>query len=354
MPCVIRVTIAFLILTLVPPLISHASTKSSPTNTKEMFVPAPLILMDNTFTHHVLIAEKLTHKLYIFENVNGTPKLIKTYQMATGKKAGNKVFRGDHRTPEGIYLITKFISNKELIQKYGEDGKIYGIGAFAMNYPNSVDRSMHKTGGGIWLHSTNNETRIEKGLDSRGCIVTANKDLIEISKYIELNKTSIIVVQRLNYLPVETATTIKETLKQKIDDWVKSWSEKNFKNYIGHYHERKYQDPLRGSYSKFRSYKRAIFSRPLSPNITLENLSILMSDRYATAMFLQDYKSTTVNDIGRKILYLQKDQYYDWKIVSELWSKAPVDTHDKIAFRPSLRFFTSGSLESQETVSSKQ
>ncbi len=49
-----------------------------------------------------------------------------------------------------------------------------------MNYPNPIDQRLKKTGGGIWLHSTNDETRIEKGLDSRGCVVAANNDLKEI------------------------------------------------------------------------------------------------------------------------------------------------------------------------------
>ena len=68
-----------------------------------------------------------------------------------------------------------------------------------MNYPNIIDKRSGKTGGGIWLHSTNDETRIEKGLDSRGCIVTTNKELIEISNFIELNKTPIIVVENINF-----------------------------------------------------------------------------------------------------------------------------------------------------------
>ena len=47
---------------------------------------------------------------------------------------------------------------------------------------------------GIWLHSTNDETRIDKGLDSRGCVVAANNDLKEIAQFVELDKTNIVIV----------------------------------------------------------------------------------------------------------------------------------------------------------------
>src|SRR5690606_14647105 len=58
------------------------------------FLPAPLLELDDLFAHHVLVAEKSTHQLHLFQNDNGYPKLVKTVQMATGKKAGDKLFQG--------------------------------------------------------------------------------------------------------------------------------------------------------------------------------------------------------------------------------------------------------------------
>ena len=164
------------------------------------FLPDSLLQLDNTFAHHILIAEKATHQLYLYQNNNSNPLLVKKYQIATGKKAGNKIFQGDHRTPEGIYQIINFIPHQELIKNLGKAGEMYGAGAFVMNYPNPIDQLQNKTGGGIWLHSTDDETRIDKGLDSRGCFVTANDDLKEISQYIELNKTALISVSK-SFLP---------------------------------------------------------------------------------------------------------------------------------------------------------
>ena len=77
--------------------------------------------------------EKSTHTLHLFENQNGFPKLIKTFQIATGKIKGNKYNEGDHKTPEGIYQLGEFLSKEQLHSMYqAKDAKIYGAGAFTM------------------------------------------------------------------------------------------------------------------------------------------------------------------------------------------------------------------------------
>ena len=134
----------------------------------------------------------------------GTPQLIKKFQMALVKNEGIKSFKVITKLLREFYRFTSFIPKKNLLRKYGKEGEIYGAGAFVMNYPNPHDRLMKKTGSGIWLHSTNDETRIEKGRDSRGCVVVANNDPNEISTFIELEKTSIIVVDKIQYLKKET------------------------------------------------------------------------------------------------------------------------------------------------------
>ena len=157
-------------------------------------------MMDDKFSHHVILVEKATHKLHLYENSGTSPKLIKTYQTATGKFKGDKLINGDHKTPEGIYTIYEFLSKQELLRRHGSYAEIYGSGAFPMNYPNLIDERVGKTGGGIWLHSTDDDNRISKGLDSKGCVVLQNADLKDISQYIEVEHTPIVVVQDVLYL----------------------------------------------------------------------------------------------------------------------------------------------------------
>ncbi len=300
--------------------------------------PAPLLALDTFYSHHILIAEKSTHLLHLFKNNAGYPELVKTYQVATGKKMGDKGSEGDFRTPEGIYNFIEFLTNKQLIEKSGSQGVIYGAGAFVTDYPNPVDQHMGKTGSGIWLHSTNDETRIDKGLDSRGCVVTANNDLIDVSKYLELYKTPLVIVQDLVYLNEKTFEAQKNDIKKTVDSWLSSWKSKNIEQYISFYHPTEFKD-AKGNYAKYKAYKKAVFSNPGSPKIEIDNYSILKSKNYTVVTFTQKYQSNTINDSGKKLLYLKQDENYNWKIVSEIFTKNGTDGNDKIAFEPSLRFF---------------
>jgi murein L,D-transpeptidase YafK len=300
--------------------------------------PAPLVHLENFFGHHILVAEKSSHQLYLFRNQQGKPELIKTYQMATGKKAGDKTFQGDFRTPEGVYKFTEFLSKESLLKRYGKEGEIYGIGSFVMNYPNPIDRKLAKTGGGIWLHSTNDETRIEKGLDSRGCLVAHNKNLKEISKYIELNKTHIIVVQDLKYVSKKVMDNTRREVSESINEWASAWMNEDLEKYLSYYDKKRFSSSINRTFSQFKWYKKNVFSRKGKPTIEVKNLSLLKGDNYMVAIFLQDYESETIKDIGVKTLYFKQNESYEWKIVSENWSKFNEES-TKVAFVPSLRFF---------------
>lgn len=303
---------------------------------QDSFLPSNILMMDEKFSHHVILVEKATHKIHIYENNKSYPKLLKTFNMATGKNKGDKVAEGDHKTPEGIYSMYEFLSKEDLQRRHGKASEIYGSGAFPMNYPNFMDAREGKTGGGIWLHSTDNDNRIFKGLDSRGCVVVQNNDLKEISQYIELNATPIIVVQDIFFLSQMTWDRNRKELNDAVSKWTKAWQEKNFEGYISAYDAVNFYDSSKGNYQSYKTYKKAVFARPDSPKITFSLISILATEEYAVVHLQQDYRSAVINDIGKKTLYLKKNANYDWKIVGELWSK--VDD-SSIAFTPSKRFF---------------
>lgn len=300
------------------------------------FLPSNILMMDDKFSHHVILVEKATHQLHLFENSSSTPTLIKSYSTATGKFKGDKFINGDHKTPEGIYTIYEFLSDAELHRRHGKYADIYGSGAFPMDYPNFIDDRQGKTGGGIWLHSTDDDSRISKGLDSKGCVVLQNSDLKDISKYIELEHTPIIVVQDVLYLSKPTWDRNRKEIGDAVTKWAKAWQSKDFDSYISSYDSNSFYDRSKGNFTSYKSYKKAVFSRPDSPAIKLDFISIMANLDYAVVHLQQDYRSQVINDIGKKTLYLKKDANYEWKIVGELWSKAG---HTSANFKPSNRFF---------------
>jgi murein L,D-transpeptidase YafK len=303
---------------------------------EDAYLPSNILMMDSKFTHHVILVEKATHKLHLYENSGTFPRLVKTYSTATGKFKGDKSVNGDHKTPEGIYTIYEFLSKEELLRRHGKYAEIYGSGAFPMDYPNFIDARAGKTGGGIWLHSTDNDNRVQKGLDSRGCVVLQNADLKEVSQYIELAHTPVIVVQDIFYLSKSTWDRNRKDINDAVSKWARAWQEKDFDTYITAYDPQQFHDKSKGSYSSYKTYKKSVFSRPDKPLIKLNFIAIMATEEYAVVHLQQDYRSSVINDVGKKTLYLKKDANYDWKIVGELWSKSELEN---IAFTPSKRFF---------------
>lgn len=301
------------------------------------FLPANIYQLDSRFSHHVLIVEKSTHKLYLYENDANYPKLVKTYQIATGKIMGDKAVQGDEKTPEGIYQFQKFRPGKELVDMYGKTGLIYGAGAFTTNYPNVIDAREGKTGGGIWLHSTDDDSRVGKGLDSRGCVVAMDADLKDVSKYIDLKNTPVIIVQDLHFLKRSTWERNREALVKEFKTWAQAWKSKDFDTYVNQYSKERFYNPSKGNWFQFRNYKKAIFARTEKPEIDFRNVSILAHEDYVVVTMEQDYNSQLVQDIGKKTLYLRKNPDYDWKIVAEQWNK--LEPENRLAFVPSMRFF---------------
>lgn len=285
------------------------------------YYPSSIIKLSNN-SELAIIVEKSTHTLFLYENKNSEPSLKKTYQIATGKVAGLKLREGDKKTPEGIYHIQKFLSPDDLKKMYGETYKIYGPGAFTLDYPNEIDRIEKRSGSGIWLHSTDDDSRIQKGLDSRGCVVATQSDFLELQELLMSTKTPVILTEELSFLTKKSWLEQKSKLKQTFTSWSNAWKEKDFKTYIAQYSP-EFKNSRKGSYHKYKRYKRRIFRKKDSPQINFSNITILKDKEYAMITMIQDYKSEFINDIGFKKLILKKDRYYNWKIIREIWRSIP-------------------------------
>ena len=309
-----------------------------PSTKGKQVLPANVLKLNSLYSSHIAVVEKSTHRLHLYRNTESYPTFVKSYVIATGKSAGDKAILGDHKTPEGIYQFTHFVSKQDLLKRYGKEGEKYGAGAFVMNYPNPMDITKGKTGGGIWLHSTNDNSRIAKGLDSRGCVVVVDTDLMDIGSYIELNKTPIVIVQDLNFLREDTWERNRLELENLLTNWSKAWANENLNKYMSYYHKNEFYSS-KGKFNDYRTYKKQVFWSKGKPTIGVSGTTILINKDYAFIQFQQDYSSAKINDTGRKTLYLKKNHKYEWKIVSEIWNKLPKASENEIVSLPSNRFF---------------
>lgn len=117
-----------------------------------------------------LVLLKSKRKLYL---VNGT-KALESYKVGLGgNPIGPKQFEGDHRTPEGAYLIDRRNPNSSYHLSLG------------ISYPNEKDIEAaeemgKKPGGDIFIHGRARKNR-GRGKDwTAGCIAVKDREMEEI------------------------------------------------------------------------------------------------------------------------------------------------------------------------------
>lgn len=131
------------------------------------------------------VADKSRKLLFQMEEKGGTPAVAREFECIHGRVEGDKQKEGDLKTPEGVYFITKVITQKL-------DYMEYGPYAVALNYPNPADRLRKKTGSGIWLHSKGQKIT---GITTRGCLAIDKGEIMEIAPLLKPG-TPVIVAEK--------------------------------------------------------------------------------------------------------------------------------------------------------------
>ena len=264
---------------------------------------------------HALLVEKSTHRLYIYRRRDGQPpELVRDYYVSTGKKEGDKVARGDLRTPEGVYFITSWIPQEKLPDKYG-------VGAFPLNYPNELDRRLGKTGYGIWLHGTESRYYSRPPLDSEGCMVLTNIDFSSLKDELRPGSTPVVIVDKVDWLTREQWLAERARVLADLESWRRDWESLDVDRYLSHY-----SDDFWSKGHDLRSWsqrKRRIARSKSFQKIRLSDISLLAYPEggsrgkdIVVARFQQDYESSNYRSDMKKRLYLQRDANR-WKIMYE-------------------------------------
>jgi len=277
-------------------------------------IPRSLLLMSRTVKVAVLI-DKSKNRLYVYQRESDLlpPKLIKDFYVSTGKLRGNKFIKGDLKTPEGVYFVTRWIPDGRLPDKYG-------IGAFPVNYPNELDLRLGKTGHGIWLHGTNRDSYSRPPLDSEGCVVLPNIDLNAIKHLVEPGKTPMIIAEKIEWVDYAAWSRLREDVLVSIESWRSDWQSLNVDKYLEHY-----ADNFWSSGHNIRSWRarKKIVSRSKKyQNIKLDDISLFAypdtnnKESIVVARFHQSYQSNNYKSDMDKRIYLAKNKE-GWKIIFE-------------------------------------
>ena len=280
-------------------------------------VPSCLVMLEDT---HCLLVEKSTQKLMVYHVDGNDIRLIRKYSCSTGKNHGDKTKSGDRRTPEGVYYFRKIYTRQQLQPRYGEM-------AFVLSFPNSHDKIRGKGGNGIWLHGLDRPLLPN---DSQGCIALRNDDIREISRYIDLFKTPIIIAEKLDYTNLQGLEKDRQEVMTFLERWVESWEGKNLQQYVLCYSRKKFKP---GGWEQWERHKQSLNSRYKFIAVDTGTMNILKYDGTFTITFMQSYESDRFSSFGSKELLVQRNSD-DLKIITENWVRSK-GAEAAEGFRPS-------------------
>lgn len=249
---------------------------------------------------HALIVDKSQQRLTVWKVKDGEPTLVESYKCSTGENDGDKWVRGDMRTPEGVYFFCSVIDGRTLPPKYG-------LWAFTTDYPNFVDRRRGKNGDGIWLHGR--DKPLGPKPDSNGCVAVENQDLIKISKFVRLQSTPVIVVEKMLMAPRSRIVEQERELRTFIEEWRQKWESRDLEGYMSHYSPNFQSCWL--DYNGWQEKKRKLNKRYSKIRVRLGAVYLYRQNGLITAIFTQTYGSDSFASSGIKVLYLTHKGKYE-------------------------------------------
>jgi len=151
----------------------------------------------------VVLVAKQQGLLRLIEKKSTGYTTLNEYFISYGQEKGTKLKKDDNKTPEGVYFVKSVIPKEDL------PNDKYGVMAAPINYPNPIDKSLHKTGFGIWIHGTDDIEKLSGKNITKGCIILKNTDLTEFIKNIRPMLTPIVIVDRFD--EVKLSNTVVNT-----------------------------------------------------------------------------------------------------------------------------------------------
>jgi murein L,D-transpeptidase YafK len=259
---------------------------------------------------HALLVDTSRSRLYVFSNENGEPKYLADYYVTIGKNGAEKLKEGDQRTPVGVYNVVSEVPKATLTD-------FYGSGAFPINYPNEWDQRQGRNGHGIWLHGTPSDTYARAPRASNGCVVLTNPDFVELSKFVDVGNTPVVISAELTWLDAKQWHKEREELLAAIETWREDWASLNTDRYLAHYGESFTSDGR--NRTAWAAQKRAVNEGKRFIKVELDNVAVFNypgTKDMVVVTFDQQYHSNNLSNRMKKRQYWQREGG-DWKIIHE-------------------------------------
>ena len=284
-------------------------------------VPDITFKMDANQKHLILI-DTVKSRLYLYKKSNNGLQPVADYYVSIGKNGADKNVEGDQRTPVGLYF-----SNKKITSPLAD---LYGDGAYPLNYPNELDTHNNKTGYGIWLHGTPQDTYSRPPRASNGCVVLSNPDLGKLQPVLKNGGVPVIISDTVKWIDssrVEEKAKELKALNKALEGWRLDWVSQNTNQYLSNYSNNFFYN--KGKLPEWTAHKRRVLSSKPNLTVKVSNVSMFsypthshtkgktpIGDKIIVVNFDQYYQSPSLKNTMRKRQYW-KNENNQWKIIYE-------------------------------------
>lgn len=275
-------------------------------------VPASLIKLSDDI-RHALVVDLNKGRAYLLEQDKGQLRVVRNLYAGIGRSGFGKQSEGDLRTPIGIYRINGWLPDEQL-------PPLYGAGALPLNYPNSWDRSLGRTGSGIWLHGVPPETYVRAPRSSEGCVTFSNADLLSLKQTVAIGSTPVVLVDKVEWIQPASVQDDRAQLVRDIEHWRSRWSALDTEAYLDHYAADFRTDDGMNK-TAFSAYKQRVNAGKRRVEIRISELSLFAypgESGLVVAQFMQNYVSDNFASSSRKDQYWRRQPEGRWRIVREM------------------------------------
>ncbi|MBN1102728.1 MAG: L,D-transpeptidase family protein [Deltaproteobacteria bacterium] len=268
-------------------------------------VPSAFLRWPEKGSPYAILVDKSAQKVHVYKKSDPSVP-ARSYPCSTGENDGKKSRQNDRRTPEGIYFFINAYEQKDL-------APIYGVRAFPLDYPNPLDKREGRDGYGIWFHGTNKPL---KPKDTNGCIVLENRNIEDLSSFVELYDTPVIISPMMEMIDAEKLRKEREELERIVEGWRNAWETKQIDRYMSYYSQRFTSGGK--DWKEWKEYKARLARQYKRIRVELENLALYRNDGTVMATFRQRYNTAGFDSRGYKRIFLQQNSK-QWKIVGEFF-----------------------------------
>jgi len=265
----------------------------------------------------IIAVDKASQQLVMFERKSPLRE-VHRFPCTTGQSMGDKLVEGDLRTPEGVYFVGRKIARTL-------DWELYGNIAYALNYPNPIDRINGKTGGGIWLHGRG-KTFLPR--DTRGCVALKVPDMENVATEAPYG-TPVVIGSGLEWHQEPGGNEVEALeVAGELTAWARDWQHMD-EALFDHYDAALMSRSEGRSFKGFIANKRNIFANKPWIHVMLDNVRAIPGPGYWVTWFDQYYRTTGRSSTTGKRFYWKRDGGGRWRIVGREYVPASERLDDK-------------------------